>query len=401
MEGKNLNRPSDHGTSICVVGWWPEPGSVNGIFIREQVKAIARHRPVEVIYMQVVKSRSPWPRIYEDVRVDEGMTVHRIAIRTPVRRFGIPKVLARMVLRRTLRRSRARDRIGLVHIHVRTDLTEVALPLAHTFGLPAVLTEHNSFYHLGIRSLPPIVQDRTRTSIRKWLARTELQHIMPVSHDLARVLHTDYGVAMERMTVVGNVAAEVFKPTATRVSGPFRLLLAAVWRPPKDHDVFIRAMALLPDAAKARCIVEWAGYGPDMERIRARCANEWSGIDVRFPGLLDKPDLARRMQQADLFVLPTTADNLPCVVLESLCCGTPVLSMSVNGVPEMINASNGILVPPSDPQALAEALLASINGNVAFDRDRIAHEALERYSPRAIGAAIEAVYAHVLDHHER
>lgn len=401
MEGEALNKGAHRRTSLCVVGWWPEPGSVNGVFIREHVRAIALHRPVEVVYMHVVKSLLPWPRIVEDVSMDEGLTVHRITLRTPVRRFGVPTTLARLALRRKLQQIQERSAIALVHIHVRTDLTEAALPVARTFGLPVVLTEHNSFYHLGIRSLPPIEQDRARASIRKWLSSTGLHHVMPVSHDLARVLHTDYGVPMARMTVVGNVAAEVFKPVAFREERAFRLLLAAVWRPPKDHDVFIRAMTLLPDAVKARCTVEWAGYGPDMERIRSRCAREWSGIDVHFPGLLDKPDLARRMQHADLFVLPTTADNLPCVVLESLCCGTPVLSMAVNGVPEMINASNGILVPPSDPQALAEALLASIQGRVTFDRARIARDALARYSPAAIGSAIEAVYAHLLAPHER
>ena len=401
MEGTTVNRRTDPRISVCVVGWWPEPGSVNGTFIREHVKAIARYRPVEVVYMQVVKSRVPWPRISDVVEMDEGMTVHRITMRTPLRRFGVPAILARIALRRTLRQLQVRSTAGLLHIHVRTDLTEVALPLARAAGLPAVLTEHNSFYHLGIRSLPPTEQARERASIKKWLASAALDHIMPVSLDLARVLHTDYGVGMERMTVVGNVAAEVFKPAAFKERGSFRLLLAAVWRPPKDHDVFIRAMAMLPDDVKGRCSVEWAGYGPDMDRIRTRCAKELPGVDVRFPGLLDKNDLAHRMQQADLFVLPTTADNLPCVVLESLCCGTPVLSMAVNGVPEMVDASNGILVPPSDPTALADALLACITGEAAFDREHIAREAISRYSPQAIGAAIEEVYIRVMDAHDR
>jgi len=387
------------GISLCVAGWWPEEGSVNGIFIREHVKAIARYRPVEVVYLTVHKSRFPWPRVRCTRQMDDGVPVHRLTIHTPVRRFGFPRTLAKVAFRRLFERIKARGPVAIVHIHVRTEVTEAALYAATRLRLPVVLTEHNSFYHLGIRALPPAEQTRTRNAISAWLAHKEILHLMPVSHDLEHVLAADYGVDPKRMTVVRNVAAEVFMPAEVPQGRAFHLLLAAVWRPPKDHDVLIRALAMLPGEAKGSLVVEWAGYGPDMARIKERCGTELPGMDIRFPGLLDKPTLARSMQQAHLFVLPTKADNFPCVILESLCCGTPVVSMAVNGVPEMIDASNGVLVPPSDPSALADALLACITGKVVFDRHHIASQALARYAPASIGQAIEEVYVRVINLH--
>lgn len=395
-----MNERNQKGMSLCLAGWWPEPGNVAGIFIREHVKAIAERRPVQVIFMKVMKSPSPWPRIHENSAMEEGVLVHRIVLRTPLRRAGIPKLLARLAYRRFFRTIARHQHIDVVHIHVRTDVTEQALPVAHSMKLPVVLTEHNSYYHLGILDRSPNEQATERAAMRRWLADPGIAHIMPVSCDLMRVLEKDYGVANDRMTVVRNVAATVFKPGSTTPTGTFRILLASVWRPPKDHDVFIRALATLSHEQQRSIVVEWVGFGPDMETIKLRCSTELPRVNILFSGRLEKPELADAMRRAHLFVHPTTADNLPCVVLESLCCGTPVISMRVNGVPEMIDAQNGLLVTPGDHEALASALLAVMNGDVVFDRSTIAANAAAIYAPHAVGAAIEAIYEQVIPTHE-
>jgi len=94
--------------------------------------------------------------------------------------------------------------------------------------------------------------------------------------------------------------------------------------------------------------------------------------------------MAQHMQLAHLFVLPTTTENLPCVILESLCCGTPVLSMDINGIPEMVDGSNGILIPPRDVTAMANALIKILNEPLLFDREAIAAAALERFAQEPV-----------------
>ena len=220
--------------------------------------------------------------------------------------------------------------------------------------------------------------------------------VMPVSNDLSHVLNTDFDVPMEKLTVIHNVAADAFKPAKSPPDEPFRMMLAAVWRPPKDHDVFINAIALLPPALSDRCVIDWVGYGPDYEVIMERCKLELPHVDISFPGYQDKQSMAYLMQQSHLFVLPTHADNLPCVVIESLCCGTPVVSMNVNGVPELIDASNGILVPASDPQALADALMECMRTKDRFDRAVIAEAAAPKFSAAAISQKISTIYKVVL-----
>jgi len=392
MTIRTEQHPELTGRVLCVAGWWPKKGDVAGIFIREHVKAIARSRRVVVVYMEVVKGRSLWPTTKLSTDLEEGLSVHRITISTPVRRSGVPAWLARRAYYRVVRRLHREDPLELVHIHVRTEETEQCVPVATALDLPIVLTEHNSFYHLGIRALPKDEEATQRRRIRHWLANPRIAMVMPVSKDLSNILENDYGVARSRLTVIPNVAAHYFSLTTDRPSGPYRIMLASVWRPPKDHDVFIRALRELPTEIRGRIRVDWVGFGPDYALIQQRCKDELPDVDIRFPGYMDKARMARAMQEADLFVLPTKADNLPCVVLESLCCGTPVISMAVNGVPELIGPSNGILVPPSDPSALAEALLQCIGDRSRFDRQAISKAAVARYSESAVGDRIDEVY---------
>ncbi|HQW06055.1 MAG TPA: glycosyltransferase [Flavobacteriales bacterium] len=380
---------------LCVVGWWPTGADVTGVFIKEHIQAIAREHAVEVLYVKVVKGRVAWPSTTLTTDMEDGLLVHRATILTPLRRFELAERLVRSYYKRVIPAWHKEDPFDLIHVHVRTEVTEHVLATAKTLDLPVVVTEHNSFYHLGIRQLPPAMEQQQRIAIRQWFKHPNIRMVMPVSKDLARVLHDDFEVPQEKLSVIHNVAADAFKPTTPPADEPFRMMLAAVWRPPKDHDVFIKAIALLPTELARRCVIEWVGYGPDYALIMDRCQKELAHVDVRFPGYQDKQEMAHLMQQSHLFVLPTHADNLPCVVIESLCCGTPVVSMNVNGVPELIDATNGILVPASDPQALADALMECMRSGDRFDRHAIAEAAAPKFSAAAISEKITGIYAQV------
>ncbi len=100
---------------------------------------------------------------------------------------------------------------------------------------------------------------------------------------------------------------------------------------------------------------------------------------------------------ADAFVIPSREDNLPNVVLESLACGTPVIGFTVGGIPDMIQSgSNGLLVDKTEPEALAAAINAFVNGEVTFSREEIASAARSRYSPIVQAGAYISIYQNVL-----
>jgi len=114
----------------------------------------------------------------------------------------------------------------------------------------------------------------------------------------------------------------------------------------KDITTVLRAIAACSNGRELCCI----GIGGDAGA---------AGGAVRYTGYLADPrQVARYYQAADLLLHAANADNFPCVVLEALACGTPVLAAAVGGVPEQIRVGEtGILVPVGDWAALSAALV--------------------------------------------
>jgi len=79
---------------------------------------------------------------------------------------------------------------------------------------------------------------------------------------------------------------------------------------------------------------------------------------ILFAGTMDKEQLRRVLWTSDIFVLPSRAEALGVALLEALGAGLPVVATKIGGIPEIIqNSAAGLLVPPGDSAALAEALI--------------------------------------------
>lgn len=65
---------------------------------------------------------------------------------------------------------------------------------------------------------------------------------------------------------------------------------------------------------------------------------------------------------ASAFILPSYSESFPMTILEAMASGTPVIASAVGGVPEiMVNRRHGLLVPPREPRALAEAITSVLS----------------------------------------
>jgi glycosyltransferase involved in cell wall biosynthesis len=142
--------------------------------------------------------------------------------------------------------------------------------------------------------------------------------------------------------------------------------------PIKGADVLLAAAARLPEVA---FVV--AGEGPEADRLRALAPR-----NVRFTGRLAGQAKRDAFAAAHLVCVPSTplvdgrTEGSPVVVSEALACGRPVVASATGGLPQLIGDA-GILVPPSNPAALAEAI-----HSVLTDREKFAARA------RARGAAL-------------
>ncbi len=112
---------------------------------------------------------------------------------------------------------------------------------------------------------------------------------------------------------------------------------------------------------------------------------------MTFLGERPKEEVAALMRAADLFVLPSLAENLPVVLIEAMASGLPAVATRVGGVPEMLEAGDGVLVEPGDASALAAAIRTAAER--AFDPGAMAARARERYSYAAVCERWTEIYA--------
>jgi len=81
-------------------------------------------------------------------------------------------------------------------------------------------------------------------------------------------------------------------------------------------------------------------------------------------GHLPQPDIARYLNAADIFVLPSHSEGVPNVILEAMACSLPVIATKVGGIPEIVkNGITGYLIEKGDPDALASAIGVLIRRN--------------------------------------
>lgn len=200
---------------------------------------------------------------------------------------------------------------------------------------------------------------------------------------------------LSRSRVIPNgVDTERFHPDPIRrtraraalgLAGGFVWLAAGrlMWK--KNYPLMLEAMAQQRDA-----ILLIAGEGPDEARLR-----ELAPPNVRFLG--GRSDLPELMNAADGFVLSSTVEGLPLVLLEAMASGLPCVATAVGGVPEaMLADRTGFLVPPSDPIALASAMsrLASTDRTAMSQAAR--EFAISRFDIRAVASQWECLYRELL-----
>ena len=152
-------------------------------------------------------------------------------------------------------------------------------------------------------------------------------------------------------------------PSERRTSGDgsFRILFVGRLVERKGVTHLIEAVNQLPSEIRPRLTV--IGEGPERAALEAQAGATGPDGRVDFRGRVDDKDLRDAFASADVLVLPSIIDargdteGLGVVLLEAMSCGVPVVGSRAGGITDIIeDEESGLLVPPADPEMLANAL---------------------------------------------
>ncbi len=370
---------------LVVPKWYPWPDRpVFGSFCREQARALATAHDVVVLASDAVRAPS-FPVFELSEGVEDGLRTIRVRYRRPAfRPAAMACQLAGMLAAlRKLRRERWRPEI--VHAHVYS-AGPPALVLGRVSRAPVVVTEHFTGFQRGL------ITGYDRFTARVAFRFADL--VAPVSDDLARQVR-----ALEpraRVRVVENVVdTDAFHPSAERpANAPPRLLTVAALTAKKGLANLLEAIAELRPSRPLT--LDLVGDGDQWAPLEALARN--LGLDgaVSFYGERPKAEVAELMREADLFVLPSLFENLPCVLIESLASGLPFVASDVGGVRELVDGPGGSLVPPGDPRALARAIAIALDERERIDPAALAARARERFGYEAFERNWTGIYRELI-----
>ncbi len=162
----------------------------------------------------------------------------------------------------------------------------------------------------------------------------------------------------EKLTVIHNGVVDI-APRLRAEPGlePPKIVMVARFDSPKDHETLLRAAALLGERPWT---LQFVGDGPQEDAAKQLAASLRLRERVQFSG--SSANVAERLSQAQIFVLASRSEGFPRSILEAMRAGLPVVASDVGGTREaVLHGETGLVVPPSDPQVLAQALSLLLN----------------------------------------
>ena len=352
--------------------------ATNGDFIERHAKAVSGFAKTIVLFVDKDNSLRAGDLQVEKT-VDGNLIVYKVY-------YGASKIGGWWGKLQSLRQYRAAQRTlyaqivreqgtpNLVHVHVAMKAGLLALHLKKTYGLPYIVTEHWTGYD-------PASNDSLHKKGIAWkyLNKKILQDasfFLPVSRDLGDLVNKHFmPIAYDAVPNVVDTVHFKYQPVPPR---KFRFIHASYLNYQKNAEGMILAAAELAKKGYEFELLLLGNENTGLEQLAAQ--HGLLNRQVMIKPAIPYEAVAREMQQSSALILFSRFENLPCVILEALCSGLPVVSSRVGGVGEVINDNNGIMVESENVSALAAAMQKMMDGYSRYDREAIANDAKEKFS---------------------
>jgi glycosyltransferase involved in cell wall biosynthesis len=221
-------------------------------------------------------------------------------------------------------------------------------------ALPLVATFHTSHFLVRAR------QRRWKPILRRLVAWPG--HALAASTEIALVAEAlAPGTRVEPVT--NGVETDRFRPVEPALppeAGVRQVIVPRRLFPKNGVEYAVRALPIV--AARVPGIrMLFVGDGPERDRLEALAAELGVADRARFLGSHPHEAMPGLLSSAEVAVFPSLMEATSVAALECMACGLPVVATNVGGLPEIVDGDVGALVPPADPEALAHAIVATLD----------------------------------------
>jgi colanic acid/amylovoran biosynthesis glycosyltransferase len=240
---------------------------------------------------------------------------------------------------------------GVEHVHAQfaNIPTTAALVIHRVWGIPYSFTAHahDLFTHRSMLA-QKLAESSFAVTISEYNRKIISGYCAP--EDMSKLVVQHCGADVERMSKV------------SRSPEPGLIISVGRLHSMKGYIYLVEACALLRKrGVPVRCAI--AGEGPERPILEERIRQAGIGDIFQLAGLVTPTDLPKFLSRGTVFALPCvrsadgSMDGLPTVLIEAMAVRIPVISTDISGVPELVHdGATGLLVPPEDAAALADAI---------------------------------------------
>lgn len=375
---------------LFIARWYPDRHDpMLGLFVQKHALAVQQLHDVVVLYVTADPFLNPGKVEINEV-ISEGIHEWRIYFGKHQHEWQNAFCYLWAYFRGLQRIIHELGKPDWSHVHVLSRAAIPALWLKYTSGVPYLITEHWSRY------LPENVK---KGAYAGWLRRYFTRIAVTASNGVTTVTR-NLAEAMQQLGlknnyhIIPNVAdTNLFHPQQKQPKKIKKLIHVSCFdEPAKNICGMIRVVNRL-SSKRDDFVFNIVGDGRDFELVK-KFAEQEGDADGRivFHGLLTGEALAAKMREADVLLMFSNYENLPCTIVESICSGVPVISTDVGGIHEYVNEKNGFLIARGDEESLEKVLNDFLDHPDQWDKDVIRREGEKYFSMEVIAAAFDRLY---------
>jgi glycosyltransferase involved in cell wall biosynthesis len=376
---------------LFLSSWYPTRiHEFNGDFVKRHAKAVSIYCDVaclHVIYDPELKSK------FELIENRDEALNEVIIYFKPYLNLGFLRKLMKLCYYfkgfRLIKKKYGKPQI--IHANILVPVGSIAWLFSVFYSIPYVITEHWTGF------LNDVYKQKSRLfRFKNNFIAGKASLILPVTDNLSSAMQ-NCGITNQFKVVPNVVDTNIFKIKSAENKEIKQILhVSDLNDHHKNISGLLRAIKLLSETRQD--FVLNIIHNQDNQQIIDYIKE--LKIDNRFISFLGKKsssEVAEIMGGSAFLVLFSNYENLPCVIVEALACGIPVLSTNVGGLAEYIDNEKGVLIEKGNEQELLKKLNYLLDNYKNYNKENLHTFAVEQFSAEKVGTSFNEMYGQILN----